>query len=66
LRGERLHILVLDDDPAITEVIEDVLGAECSITVANTIDEASAALEVACYDVLLCDPSRSSRPNCGR
>ncbi|MCU1278009.1 MAG: hypothetical protein JWM53_1555 [bacterium] len=55
MSGERLHILVLDDDPAIIELIEDVLGAECAITVANTIDEASAALEVGYYDILLCD-----------
>jgi two-component system, cell cycle response regulator CpdR len=53
--GERLHILVLDDDPVITELIADVLGAECSVTVANTIDEASAALELGDYDLLLCD-----------
>src|ERR1700744_4339856 len=55
MSGERLHILVLDDDPTITDLVEDVLGADCSITIANTIDDARAALEAGQYEVLLCD-----------
>ena len=58
MAGERLHIVVLDDDPNISELIEEGLGSlceGCAITVANSIDDATAALEVGRNDVLLSD-----------
>jgi DNA-binding NtrC family response regulator len=56
--GERLHIVVLDDDPDVTVLIEEGLGSictGCAITVTNSIEDASAALEVGRNDVLLSD-----------
>lgn len=58
MMGGRFHIMVVDDDPSITQTIEDILGlrcAACSVAVANSIDEASAELASGSPDTLLCD-----------
>ena len=55
MRNECMRILVLDDDRAITGVIEDVLRPVCALTIANSFDEAAAALCMNHYDLFLCD-----------
>jgi DNA-binding NtrC family response regulator len=56
MNSQRLHILVLDDDWSITNLLACLLEPEADVTTAHSFDEARAALAVgAAFDVLLCD-----------
>ena len=61
----KLRVLILDDDPAITELLADLLASDCAVTIANQIDAAMAALDIDGTDLLLCDYRLDGAPSTG-
>jgi PAS domain S-box-containing protein len=53
--GERLRILVIDDEPHVLGAIESLLASEHEVEVAGDGASALALLGAADYDVILCD-----------
>jgi PAS domain S-box-containing protein len=51
----RLRVLVMDDEPQLTRVIETLLGGEHAVTSANSGRTALALLVEHRYDLVLCD-----------
>jgi DNA-binding NtrC family response regulator len=51
----RFHVLIVEDDPAIVEVLTAVLESQYHVDSANTVEEALAFLRTSHVDVVLAD-----------
>jgi PAS domain S-box-containing protein len=54
-QGERLRILVVDDEPQVSSAIKSVLGLDHDVEVAGDGASALAAIAKTDFDVILCD-----------
>ena len=53
--GSRFNVLVVEDDPAIVEVMIAMLESQYNVSSANTVEEALAFLRTSHVDVVLAD-----------
>ena len=53
--GSRFNVLVVEDDPAIVEVLIAMLESQYNVSSANTVEEALAFLRTSHVDVVLAD-----------
>jgi len=55
VHGERLRVLVIDDEPHVREAMKGLLASEHDVEVAGDGESALAMVGAADYDVILCD-----------
>ena len=53
--GSRLHILIVEDQPLVSEVLQAMLEAEYRVSSVTTISEARACLRTSHIDLVLAD-----------
>jgi len=53
--GNRFHVLIVEDDPLVAEVLHATLVSDYSVSCANTVGEALAFLRTAHLDLVLVD-----------